>query len=455
MKIAHFNTFLDGGAAIAAKRIHFGLKNFRRTIVSSEFYCREDSHFPAPQTVPMTASEFKPAPLEAQPESRLWSPLGYQKNKERRNRIIEQHRRHLAERSPLAETFAMAELVQPTELRWAHIQANIVHLHWISFFADFPSFFASIPDSIPIVWTLHDMNPFTGGCHYSDGCVNYRFGCGDCPQLQHPHRQDLSRSGLDVKRSAFAKRKMTVVTPSQWLKDMAQLSPVWPSGVEFHVIRYGLDLQQFFPLDRTLARLKLGLDPTAVIIGFGAADLNAPRKGMQHLINSLRIVQTKMAEKIPEAPHLQGLVFGPGDFVHQSGLPTIHSVGVLDSFEKLRLIYSAVDFMVIPSREDNQPQIGLEAMACGRPVIGFDAGGISEYVRAGQTGLLAALGDENELADRIIQLVASAELRIRLGVQAQDMIKNEFEINRQSERYIELYQAVQQLTGWAQIRHSA
>jgi glycosyltransferase involved in cell wall biosynthesis len=103
-------------------------------------------------------------------------------------------------------------------------------------------------------------------------------------------------------------------------------------------------------------------------------------------------------------------------------------------------VYSAADMVVVPSREDNQPLVGLEAMACGTPVVAFNAGGIPEYVIPNETGLLAKLGDERDLAAKIGWLADHPAARVALGRKARVMMQDQFEISRQTSLHIELYQ---------------
>jgi len=70
-------------------------------------------------------------------------------------------------------------------------EADIVHLHWIN---GLVSMWNLRKIKKPIVWTLRDMWPLTGGCHYSMDCDRYKVGCGYCPQLQSRHLLDLSKS---------------------------------------------------------------------------------------------------------------------------------------------------------------------------------------------------------------------------------------------------------------------
>lgn len=363
----------------------------------------------------------------------VWlEPVSRRLEKNRRKKIYRAYDRHLAERDANLELFSMAELAEPTPFDWQRYRADILQLHWVSFFIDYPSFFNSLPSKTPIVWTLHDMNPLTGGCHYHGGCQQFRTGCGNCPQLVDPQPNDLSATAFRMKQKALGKQNMTVITPSRWLGDLAQQSDLWPKDTRFQVIRYGLDLEQFRVLDKQQARRELGLDTDAVLIGFGAEDINNRRKGFQHLLPALEQLKTDQATEC--------LVFGSGQIPDDfTALPPVHSFGYLDSPEKQVQFYSACDLVVVPSEEDNQPQVGLEAMACGTPVVGFDTGGIAEYVLPGETGQLAKLGDVEQLSHQIARLVDEPALRLQMGRKARRMMDDEFEVTTQTRKYLDVY----------------
>ena len=135
-------------------------------------------------------------------------------------------------------------------------------------------------------------------------------------------------------------------------------------------------------------------------------------------------------------------MFGGGEIPDDPALPPIHHLGFIDSTDRQRLAYSASDLVVVPSREDNQPQVGLEAMACGVPVVAFDAGGIPEYVRDRETGCLVGLGDEESLAKKISGLCDLESFRTRLGGAALEMVQSEFELSCQTQIYHDLYQSI-------------
>ncbi len=423
MKIDHYNTYPHGGAATAATRLHGELT--RRGVSSRLFYRYDHQSLawgPAVQSIDFSVSEG----TASNPFQNLFA-------KRRRRRIHGLYDRHLAVRDPAMEVFSMAELPEPTRLPRDQRRPDIMHLHWISFLADYPSFFHSLDRSVPVVWTLHDMNPFTGGCHYSSGCQRYRTGCGVCPQVASPGPGDVSSVSWEVKRDCLKGRRMAVVGPSQWIIDLARSSPIWPRDTEFHHIRLGFDLAEFRPVDKTTARRRLGLDPTKILVGFGADDITNPRKGFDYLLRALERVRTRDA--------FECVVLGNGKIPGTYRLlPPINSVGYLSTVRELVDFYSACDFVVVPSCEDNQPQIGLEAMACGRPVIGYDSGGIREYVIEKQTGLLAERGSVDPLARCIERLVDDGALRGRLGAGARRWMEANCDLRTIATQYLDLYQ---------------
>ena len=127
---------------------------------------------------------------------------------------------------------------------------------------------------------------------------------------------------------------------------------------------------------------------------FGAADVDSLRKGSRHLVQALQMVS--------DLPSIQGVVFGRGGLPQtKESLPEILSIGMVTDVETQRMIYSAADAFILPSLEDNLPLTGLEAMACGTPIIRFDVGEIPDYVDDGVTGLLAQTGNSKSLAEKL------------------------------------------------------
>lgn len=121
--------------------------------------------------------------------------------------------------------------------------------------------------------------------------------------------------------------------------------------------------------------------------------------------------------------------------------------------EELPDYYRSADICVVPSLYDNSPYTCLEAMSCGKPVIGTSAGGIKEYVLDSKTGLIIPPADTNALAEAIIALLKDESRRQRFGEAARQHVLTNFnrlEIARQS---VELYE--QARSNFRSARHSA
>ncbi len=429
-RIAHFNTYPHGGAATAALRLH---RQLRADGNDSLVYWSHCDH----------AEPVEPGlnrlPLVSSTRGGLGAALTRPLVRQRQRTISSSWDSQIARRDQSAEVFSMAEQYEPLVPDWRLINADVVHLHWIAFMADWPAFFGAIPDQVPLVWTLHDQNPFTGGCHYSDGCERFTAGCGHCPQLVGGGATDISRRSLLVKQQALRRKRMHVISPSRWMDGLARQSPVWPARTTFSVVHYGLPLNQFFPREKAAARRALGIGEHETVLGFGADNIANPRKGFSLLAAALRSV----ADQQPKPDGLTGLLVGGGSSqgppVELPGLTRTMHLGFLPGPEKIANFYSACDFVVVPSLEDNHPQMALEAMACGRPVIAFDTGGIGEFVLDGITGRLVPLRDVESLATAIRQLAEAPALRDNLGQRARMLIQRDFEAASQTARVTAIY----------------
>jgi glycosyltransferase involved in cell wall biosynthesis len=195
----------------------------------------------------------------------------------------------------------------------------------------------------------------------------------------------------------------------------------------------GLNPAIFAPRDKTVARNTLEIPPSARVILFGAATLQSRRKGFKLLVEAL---QTMI-----DVEDLWLLSFGGLGAPMESRIPHVH-MGSIENERLLALIYSAADLFVIPSLEDNLPNTIMESMACGTPVIGFEAGGIPEMVRPGDTGLLAPVGNVSALRDAIAKLLGDRDTRHKLSRNCRRIVEQEYSSARQAERYTSLYREI-------------
>jgi glycosyltransferase involved in cell wall biosynthesis len=299
---------------------------------------------------------------------------------------------------------------------------------------DWEDFFSALPASIPIVWTLHDMNTFTGGCHYDANCGRYKTGCGECPALDSESPNDLSRAIFKRKAAIFDRlspERLRIVTPSRWLADAARGSELLKK-FSCEVIPYGLDLDVYKPMDRTLCRQELKIPVDAKVVLFVADSNQNKRKGFSLL-----------TEALAQIADIQGLVLasiGGASNSMSASIPYI-SLGQLQDDKSIAAAYSAADVMVIPSLQDNLPNTVLEAMACGTPAVGFDVGGIPDMIQNGVTGFLAPLRDVNGLAGAV-RLALSDENRGQLASACRARAVVEYDSAVQARRYLDLYNSI-------------
>ena len=312
--------------------------------------------------------------------------------------------------------------------------ADIVNLHWVREFVDYQAFFSSRPPGQPVVWTLHDMLAFTGGCHYAADCTRYVEGCGSCPFLESDDPQDLSYRILRRKLKILAGfgNKLHVVSPSRWLAREAKRSVLF-RDVPVSVIPYGLDTRQFRPDRREEVRQSLNLPADLKLILFVAHNVTDPRKGLRYLDQALC--------RLGHRGNLALLLVGDGNPDLMSSIPVLRA-GELWNDDAVSGLYSAADLVVVPSLEDNLPNTVLEAMASGVPVIGFDVGGVPDLVIPGETGYLAPLGDSFALAQALAQALDDPERLKSMGRAARSLMERNHTLEAQANSYLDLYRSL-------------
>lgn len=414
MKVVHLSTYdIAGGAARAAYRLHSGLRRLGHD--SLMYVYRQRSNDP-------TVTAFKP-PKDL--PTRLRARL-------RRERIRRSFARYGASRPPGYERFSDDCTVHGSELVAQLPPGDVINLHSIADFVDYRSFFTRVPQHTPIVWTLHDMYPFTGGCHYDHGCGKYVSGCGSCPQLGSSDSADLSNQIWQRKRKVFEQiesNRLHLVALNNWMATEVKRSPLLQK-YPVVVIPNGLDVDDFAPRDRRYARDVLGVPQDAKVLLFVASSVENRRKGFALL--------TKVVARLKDSANLWLISLGTGDQNVSQEIPHIH-LGSVGNDRLLSVVYSAADVFVIPSLQDNLPNTVLESLACGTPVVGFDVGGIPDMVRPGVTGLLAPATDVAAMSNAIRRLLSNEAARLEMAINCRRVAVKEYALEVQAARYTELY----------------
>ena len=404
IKVAHFTTQLQGGAGIATQRLHFALC---RHGVGSRLY------FGTGQSVDETTiPAFRNASL-------FWGSVARVANSWRSRR-----------------TAPGGFVTSPGWIRRTPIQKfgpvpRVINLHWVARWLDLPTFFDSLPANFPVVWSLHDLIPVTGGCNHPAECDNFTRECGNCPQLIKPKPHDETYKFFHVKDRNYANLNLHFVGNSEWTTTQIRRSGLAKHARTIRTIPLGLDVKQYRPIDKAIAKKALGIPEGRFVVGFACVDLSDLRKGadlLQEALNEFGYDNISL------------ITCGSGAWPDSARVETLH-LGVLRSTRLQCLFYSALDVFVISSRAETFGNTAIEAMACETPVVAYAAGGLKDVVVSGETGLLEPeIGSVSGLTGMFQWMAQHPIERQTMGVAARQRVLTRFTDTLMAQRYSHMYE---------------
>jgi glycosyltransferase involved in cell wall biosynthesis len=336
-------------------------------------------------------------------------------------------------------SFSLANFGKDLRRHPAVQAADILHLHWINQgFLSLENIAQLARLGKPIIWTLHDMWAFTGGCHIYT-CDHFRQSCGHCPYLRRPAPDDLSHRIWSAKQRLLP-ANVHFVTCSNWLRETA-LSSSLLAGYPITTIPNPIDTSVFQPitdLERADFRAKYGVAPGARVILFVAMKITEPHKGFRFLQAALQQLKAKYAD-LP----LEIMVIGKADPETLAALPyPIHALGLVRQPAELARVYAAADVFVTPTLADNLPNTVMESLACGTPVVAFRTGGVPEMVDHQVNGYIAAQGDSTALAEGVRWVLSGEKPMLELRRAARQKVERDYANVVVAERYLNLYRSV-------------
>lgn len=310
--------------------------------------------------------------------------------------------------------------------------ADIIHFHWIN--GGFVNMKHLSGIKKPVVWTLRDMWPITGGCHVALDCVKYTTGCGACPQLGSHSPRDLS-SYIVRRKKRHLPDNLTLVGISDWISDCARSSAVFRT-TDVMTIHNNVNCQEFSPVDRKAAKAILGIPADRQVILVGAQHGKHTWKGFDKFAAAMKHLKNRDALL---------LVFGNAEesSIRSFGLD-YKVVGTLSDLIALRVVYSAADVYVSPSIMESFGKTIAEAMACGTPSVCFAATGPKDIVEHMVSGYSAAPFDVADLAAGIQWVLDHASSDV-LSRNARERIVTKFDTSIVAAKYSDLYSKL--LTG--------
>lgn len=312
------------------------------------------------------------------------------------------------------------------------IKPDIIHLHWIGYDMFKLSDLAEL--DIPVVWTMHDMWPFTGGCNYDWECKKFQRTCGYCPLIQSNKEYDISRKNYNKKREIFNSIKnLKIVSPSNWLAGTTKESSLF-SGRDIEVIPNTIDVNKYKPIDKSIARSILNLPLNKKIVLYGAVGgMKDLRKGAKYLISALQSLNKS---------DLTLVTFGANEnsAINNSGIDVINMKKLYDDYT-LSLVYSAADVTVVPSIQENLSLTIMESLSCGTPVAAFNIGGNSDMIVHLDNGFLATPYEEESLAEGIMWIINYNDYN-KLSLSARHNCMNNYAYGKIASQYISLYKSL-------------
>ena len=365
MNILHLNTQAGGGAGIAAKRIMKALE-------------KKGHH-----------SDMLVLFGDNDPENNIFNFWGGKHNALQYLKMAYHpaaNRIHLYGRKYKPEMFSRPQSLIDITRHELYKKADIIHLHWVAHFLDYPTFFRK--NTKPIIWTMHDQNPFTGGCHYSFDCSNFLAECKNCPQSEGSFFPNYALKNQQIKQDSFNHKIQPYVTaPSGWLSGLAANS-LTMKHLRHKQIPNGADTKIFSLKDKSEIRKKFNLPANKKILLFVSEQLGKKYKGFHILLEVLNQIDTN---------DILLLALGKKSNLQQNLDIDLREMGHISDEATMAEMYNAADLFITPSLSDNFPNTILESHLCGTPVMGFPVCGIKEMIDHGINGILCDNPDSDSM----------------------------------------------------------
>jgi glycosyltransferase involved in cell wall biosynthesis len=299
------------------------------------------------------------------------------------------------------------------------IKPDIIHLHWIG--NEFLSLNEIKKINIPVVWTLHDMWVFLPVEHYISENTN------DKQSFLIKISNVFSKFFLKKKRSLNT-RTIKFIPTSKWMENKIFKSGLF-EGNKIKRIPCGVDFDKWYPENKEQSKNILSLNKEKRIILFISMGGNNPRKGFDLLLTSLQNVDFEYelviaGDQLPKKLNYKNIKFfdNPKDLITR------------------RLLYSAADVLVAPSRTEAFGLVALEASACNTPSVIFDKTGLVDIIDHKKNGYIANSLDTNDYAKGINWVLNEAELNPSKFLNCRKIVQEKFHINLVAGCYLNVYQ---------------
>jgi glycosyltransferase involved in cell wall biosynthesis len=257
------------------------------------------------------------------------------------------------------------------------LKPEIIHIHnWYNLLSLKDINF--LLENFSVVFTMHDMRLLTGGCHYSLECTNFESTCMNCPQTRTSINFNSTQKRKLDEIFIANRGRYAVVAPSKWLSNLALKNTIGSNASEVLSIPNAINKRDIIYTGKIVDKKTSGIRNLL----FVSHDLHSPVKGLDLLLPAL----TKLIDRHKLAFNLTTVGRG------FDGI-SINSKLVVTNIEKcspaqMKQLMSLQDALVVPSRNDNSPNVILEAQSIGLVVIASAVGGIPELILENETGFI-------------------------------------------------------------------
>lgn len=413
MKVLIVSTSDSGGAGASAIRLHQSL--LKRQVDSKVLLLSKSRNIPETYLFRLKKKDGF---------SRIFRRFTSEFNKLYSRRLLNRQKEFIKSRPQGLEYFSFPNSGFDITESALYEEADIINLHWVANFLDYRSFFEK--NKKPVVWTLHDMNPFSGGEHYEEDYLGVDDSGYPLSRKRSLKEEKVTKEIIALKSKAVGLQKnIIIVAPSKWLQTQASGSQALKNIPVFHV-PYDLNEEVFYPYDQNEAKISFGIPIDKKVILFVSDFITNQRKGMIYLQKAL--------EQIP----LGGTVccaVGKSVFEHNY-FPNTMPLGHIKDEKRMAMAYAMADVFVIPSLMDNLPNTVLESLFCGTPVICFPVGGIVDMIDHKKNGLLTEEVSVSSLRDSLNDFMNNKYSFDRKQIRKEALLK--YASGKQADAYIKL-----------------
>jgi glycosyltransferase involved in cell wall biosynthesis len=300
---------------------------------------------------------------------------------------------------------------------------DVYHFHWMNGLANLAK--KNFLEKKPIVWTLHDMNAFTGGCHYSLGCEGFITDCSGCPAVKNKFQPQVASHLKDKAQLYQSWSNLHVVAPSNWLATEASRSEVF-KNLPVGVIPLSLD-PVFFIRPKELSRSGSAVRNT-VKIAVIAAQLDSPVKNVEVAVKAFRSASISVSD-------IELVLVGHGGARFRD-IPRVRMAGALSTPDLISLL-DETDYLIVPSKADNSPLVAWEAASRGVVPLVNNQGGLPEIVEKLKIG--SVYRSERDL---VMLLSSGLSRNSRRKAKISLRVEKHTHPKATAEKYIELYEKI-------------